>query len=103
MAKKKNKKLNVFISGRVSGISYTYARREFKRRQNVLQSLDFVGRVYNPIELCQADWSWLRCMVKCLYFLIFRSNTISMLGNWSESRGSKIELFFALLTFKKII
>lgn len=47
--------MKAFISGRVSGINYEYAKRNFKKVEKVLVKQGY--EVVNPITLCNKEWS----------------------------------------------
>ena len=89
----------VFISGRVSGIKYENAKKAFAKREKKL--IRVYNEVVNPIKLCKQDWSWLRCMVVCLWNLI-RCDAVYFMRNYTKSKGCKVELFVARL-FNKCI
>lgn len=88
----------VFISGKVSGLSYVVAQERFNEAARRFKNCDVV----NPIKLCNPKWSWSRCMAACLWHLL-RCDTVAMLSNWRSSRGAKIEHFLALMLRKKVI
>lgn len=92
-----NKK--IFISGRVSGIKYDTAKRNFSKWEKYWKEQGY--EVVNPINLCNKDWSWLKCMCVCLWNLIKCDSTFFM-GNYIYSKGSRIELFVARLFRKNI-
>lgn len=88
----------VFISGKVTGLSYIVAQERFNEAARLFSEYDVV----NPTKLCNSRWSWWRCMAVCLWHLV-RCDTVAMLSNWRGSRGAKIEHFLALLLFKKVL
>ena len=60
------------------------------------------AKIHNPMNLCNADWSWLRCMVVCLFRLMFSDVVLVMPGS-EESRGSRIEVRMARKLKKTIV
>ena len=88
----KNYKTRVFISGRVSGIGYKYAKRRFKEAQRLLEETGYI--VVNPTKLCRQNWGYWHCMVVCLFHLLF-CRYVYVLSNWKNSRGAKIEVKIA--------
>ena len=90
----------LYIAGKISGEDYMNAYLKFDEAERKLKP---VAKAINPMKICDKDWSWLRCMVICLWNLIFKCNRIYMLPDWTESRGAKTELFVALLLRKEIV
>lgn len=66
---------------------------KFQNAALFLQRLDY--KTVNPMELCKSNWSWIRCMIVCLYNLIKRCDSIYVLRDYKTSRGAKIELWVA--------
>jgi hypothetical protein len=91
--------MKAFISGRVSGIKYEYAKRNFKKVETVLVKQGY--EVVNPTTLCNKEWSWLRCMCVCLWHLS-KCDEIYVMRNYKKSKGAKIELRFARLLRKQV-
>jgi hypothetical protein len=58
--------------------------------------------VVNPMKICKKHWSWLRCMAKCLWAIIF-CDKIHQLPGWQESRGARIEYKWAKFLRKRFI
>ncbi len=98
--KEKINKTKVFISGQVSGLEYYVAYGNFSYADRQLSSMGY--QVINPIKLCRKNWSWLRCMAKCLWAIIF-CHKIYQLDNWKESRGARIEYKWAKLLNKTFL
>ena len=91
----------VYIAGRVTGLPEAEARIKFTAKKLWLQGLGY--KVFVPVEVCKSDWSWFRCMVVCIFNLVFRCNKISLLNNWQHSRGARIECKIAkFLKYKEI-
>lgn len=89
-----------YIAGRVTGIPYHTAVKKFWLAERTLSQ---TTKVINPILLCKEEWSWLRCMIVCVWNLVVYCDSIYLIDNWSESRGARIEVLFAVLFKKKII
>lgn len=87
----------VFISGKVTGLDIDEAYKNFEEAEETL--LKWGYEVVNPIKLCNADWSWIRCMIVCLWHLTW-CEKIYLLDNWHESRGARIEYKWAKLLRK---
>ncbi|MDD2346604.1 MAG: DUF4406 domain-containing protein [Bacteroidales bacterium] len=95
------KKVNkIYIAGKVSGLTYDIAYQNFLNAETDLKSQ---GDTINPLRICKSHWSWLRCMIVCIYHLITKCNRIYLLQNWKFSRGAKIEVWFAILFKKEIL
>lgn len=90
----------VFISGKVSGLKRETARRNFLKAEKYLKNLGY--EPVNPIRLCRKEWSWVKCMVKCIYTLT-RCKSIFMTPNWKDSRGARLEHAIARLLGKEIM
>lgn len=99
-AESERKRTKVFISGKVSGIEYYVAYQTFANADRRLSSMGY--QVINPMKLCRKNWSWLRCMAKCLWAIYF-CDKIYQLPNWQESRGARIEYKWAKLLRKRIL
>ena len=89
--------MKAFISGRVSGINYEYAKRNFKKVEKVLVKQGY--EVVNPTTLCKKEWSWLRCMIVCLWHLI-KCDAVYFLRNYKNSKGAMIEYKIAKILGK---
>lgn len=94
------KRVKVFISGKVSGMDYYAAFKNFSEKEVILCRIGY--DVVNPTKLCKRHWSWLRCMVVCLWHLLW-CNCVYQLDNWQDSRGARIEYKFAKFLGKKIL
>ncbi len=90
----KERKPRVFISGAVSrplqeqGFMAVYNR--FKACEKTLNKRFANVDIYNPMDHCNCNWSWLRCMAVCLRNLR-RCDAICLIGGWRKSKGSRIE------------
>ena len=96
----KSARIKVFISGKVSGEDYYAALRKFCDAEKHLEKIGY--NVINPMMLCRREWSWLRCMIVCLWHLS-KSHCIYQLPNWQQSRGARIENFIAKLFNKTFL
>ena len=96
----KRKRVKVFISGKVSGIEYYVAYQTFANADRQLSSMGY--QVINPMKICRKNWSWVRCMAKCLWAITF-CHKIYQLDNWKESRGARIEYKWAKLLNKTFL
>lgn len=94
------KRVKVFISGKVSGMDYYVAFNKFSEEEAMLSRIGY--EVVNPTKLCKKHWSWLRCMVVCLWNLLW-CNCVYQLDNWQDSRGARIEYKWAKFLGKKIL
>ena len=90
----------VFISGKVSGIEYYVAYQTFANADRKLSSMGY--QVINPMKICKKNWSWVRCMIKCLWAIYF-CDKLYQLDNWQESRGARIEYKWAKFLRKRIL
>ena len=100
------KSMKIYLSGKISGLKESdyisnFASAEMELYLRGINDFD----VINPLEIkplfgIKKYWFF---MAADLYTLIFRCNSIYLLDNWNESKGAKIELFFALLTNKTIL
>ena len=99
-AESERKRTKVFISGKVSGIEYYVAYQTFANADRLLSQQRY--KVVNPMKICKKHWSWLRCMAKCLWAIIF-CQKIYQLPNWQESRGARIEYRWAKFLRKRIL
>lgn len=90
----------IFISGRVSGIDYKTAKYNFLRAERYWQRKGY--QVINPTKLCNKNWSWIRCMIVCLWNLA-KCRYVYFLPNYTYSRGAKIEFKVSKLLNKIII
>lgn len=99
-SQRKINKTKVFISGQVSGLEYYVAYGNFSYADRQLSSMGY--KVINPMKICKEHWSWLRCMAKCLWAIIF-CHKIHQLPGWQESRGARIEYKWARFLKKEVI
>ena len=90
----------VFISGKVSGLDYMEACRQFCDAAKVVIARGYYPVV--PVDLCKSWWGWYRCMAVCLWHLC-RCKYILQLDNWTDSRGAKWEARAARILRKRFL
>ena len=88
MTQKAKYSRKVFISGKVSGLDYMEACKQFCDASKLVLTRGFYPVV--PLDLCHSYWGWYRCMAVCLWHLL-RCKYILQLDNWTDSRGAKWE------------
>ena len=94
------KRTKVFISGQVSDLPYLVAYGNFSNAERMLVSMGY--EVVNPMKICKKHWSWVRCMIKCLWAIYF-CDKIYQLPDWKDSRGARIEYKWAKFLRKRIL
>ena len=94
------KQTKVFISGKISGLNYHVAYGKFSNAERTLQQMGYA--TVNPMKICKKNWSWVRCMIKCLWAIYF-CDKIYQLPGWQESRGARIEYRRAKVLRKRIL
>ena len=82
----------IYIAGRISGIKYETAKKNFRKAEKIWKERGY--EVVSPIKLCKKKWSWLRCMIVCLWNLR-KCDSVYFMPNSCESRGARIEFWFA--------
>lgn len=92
----------IYIAGKITGDPNYYAK--FHAAEDYLMVwLDWdYWDIVNPVEWCDNEWPWWRCMVRCLR-LVAGCGWVAMLPDWRESRGARIEHVWARILSKKII
>ena len=100
MIKRHNIHQKVFISGKISDLPYLVAYGNFSNAERTLASMGY--EVVNPMKICKKHWSWVRCMIKCLWAIFF-CQKIYQLPNWQESRGARIEYRWAKFLNKRFV
>ena len=91
----------IYIAGKITGDADYKAK--FRNAETVLLAMDWnYWFIVNPVKECKEHWSWLRCMIKCL-FLLKDCKYVAMLPDWRESRGARIEHSVAKRLNKTII
>ena len=99
-AESERKRTKVFISGKISGIDYYVAYGKFSNAERTLASMGY--EVVNPMKICKQNWSWLRCMIKCLWAIFF-CKKVYQLPDWKDSKGARIECRWARFLGKRIV
>ena len=94
------KQAKVFISGKISGLNYHVAYGKFSNAERTLQQMGYA--TVNPMKICKKNWSWLRCMIKCLWAIFF-CKKVYQLPDWKDSKGARIEYRWAKLLRKRIL
>ena len=98
----------VYISGRMSGVAREEYLAQFRDAETKLRKHGFT-RIANPIRVWVCRWPWMwkifvgitsehtAYTLVLLYdlWLLSRCDTIYMMPGWRESRGARIENFFA--------
>lgn len=103
---KKTRKTRIFISGPVSkpmeerGFLYVNSRFLAVQRRAYDDHPDAI--IYNPMRFCRQDWSWLRCMIVCLW-RVLRSDIVYVMYDYGGSRGSSMERKLALKLGKEVV
>ena len=94
------KRMKVFISGKISGIDYYVAYGKFSNAERMLQQMGYA--TVNPMKICKKRWSWLRCMAKCLWAILW-CDKVYQLSDWQDSKGARIEYRWAKFLRKRIL
>ena len=98
--------LKIFISGKVGKIvsedHYNQIYNDFELREKYLKQFDSDYKIVNPMKLCKPSWSWLHCMVVCIWNLLF-CDAVYMMYGWQTSRGSRIEHNVAKILNKYVL
>lgn len=96
----KNK--SIYISGKITGDPNYYLK--FHAAQDYLEVVQGWNywSIVNPVEHCNPEWPWWRCMAKDLRLLL-KCRHVAMIPGWEESRGARIEHRVARLLKKEII
>jgi hypothetical protein len=90
----------VFISGKVSDLPYLVAYGNFANAERTLAAMGY--EVVNPMKICKQNWSWVRCMAKCLWAIFF-CKKVYQLPDWKDSKGARIECRWAKFLGKRIV
>lgn len=81
-----------YISGKITGEDFLKSWFKFVDVENDLLAKGY--NVINPMRKCRSSWSWLLCMIVCIWHLL-KSNEIFMIPDWKDSKGARIEHFIA--------
>jgi hypothetical protein len=91
------------LVGKVTGENRVKTLQKFSDAAHLTKVKYPAKEVINPMDLCRVRWSWFRCMVVCLYNLIFKADAIALLPDWCNSKGARIEVLTAIILHKKIV
>ena len=94
------KQTKVFISGKISDLDYYVAYGKFSNAERMLQQMGYA--TVNPMKICKQNWCWLRCMIKCLWAIMF-CKKVYQLEDWKDSKGARIEYRWAKFLGKRIV
>jgi chromosomal replication initiation ATPase DnaA len=92
--------MKIYISGKITGLSFPEVKAKFQAVQDFLEDLDFevVNSMNNGLT---KDDTWEQHMVKDIAMLL-SCEAIYMLDNWTDSVGASIEYDIAMRTGKDI-
>ena len=103
----KKDKLTIYIAGAVTSDikehGYLHCYQKFENAEKTVEKYFPDAIIYNPMKLCKAEWSWIRCMVVCLWVLIFKCDSVVLLEDYKVSKGALIERDVAIRSNKEII
>ena len=94
------KQTMVFISGKISDLDYYVAYGKFSNAERMLQQMGYA--TVNPMKICKQNWCWLRCMIKCLWAIMF-CKKVYQLEDWKDSKGARIEYKWAKFLRKRFV
>lgn len=98
---------NIYIAGAVTSDinehGYLHCYQKFENAEKTVAKYFPGAKIYNPMKLCKADWSWMRCMVVCLWVLIFKCDLAVFLDDYKTSKGAMIEFKCAKMGAKAIL
>ena len=84
---------DVYLAGKVTGVNYESALREFDIYELLLKNDKY--NVTNPMHHISKHASWEEAM-KVSMELLKSCNAICLIPNWKTSKGAKQELMYAL-------
>ena len=103
----KQEKLTIYIAGAVTSDikehGYLHCYQKFENAEKTVAKYFPGAIIYNPMKLCKADWSWMRCMVVCLWVLLKKCDAIVLIDDYKTSKGAMIELRCAIRNHKTIL
>ena len=98
---------NIYIAGAVTSDinehGYLHCYQKFENAEKTVAKYFPDAIIYNPMKLCKADWSWIRCMVVCLWVLLKKCDAVVLLDDYKTSKGAMIELESAIRSDKVIL
>ena len=97
----KEKDMYIYISGAISDPNPEVRKDNLRKFNVVADRLRAEGyEVFNPGDLEQKNWSWLRYMIRDVWFILTHKVRFVFLPNWLGSRGANIEHLLAV--WKKV-
>lgn len=101
------KNLRFYLSGKISGVKVEHYTINFNSSRFALIMSHYFcqdDKVINPLNLVPflGIKTWLCYMITDIYNLL-KCDAVVYQPNWVESKGAKVEMWFALLTNKIII
>lgn len=98
---------SIYIAGAVTSDinehGYLHCYQKFENAEKTFAKYFPGAKIYNPMKICKADWSWMRCMVVCLWVLLKKCDAIVLLDDYKTSKGAMIELRCAIRNHKTIL
>ena len=94
------KEITVYIGGKVSGQTPEEYHAKFEAARQWLLDLAYCiwmednVKVIIPMDLCQDDWNWFKCMEVCASMLM-QCDVLYLLPDWKESHGATAEYYIA--------
>ena len=88
-------RVRVYIGGKVSGLAPEDYHAKFEAARSWLANI--LGEEYEvviPMDFCQDDWSWFRCMEVCVEELL-KCDNLYLLPDWKDSQGATAEYYIA--------
>jgi len=86
--------MNVYISGRVTGLPTDEVKKKFKEAEIAISKLGH--KPINPTKKCSEDMDWNTAM-KVAIGAMMKADSILLLYDWHLSRGARAELDIANL------
>lgn len=93
-ATKKNSIKTVYIAGKVTGLPYDEVYEKFRTCQLKLEANGYL--VINPCDMISKNENWDTAMLLCLHLIQF-ADYITLLPDWVESKGARMEKEVATL------
>lgn len=93
----------VYIGGQVSGLTPEQYHQKFEEcRAFVEKNIPKKYQVVIPMDLCEDDWDWSRCMEACVP-VIKQCVALFLMPDWYRSKGATCERYIAEATGVRII
>lgn len=93
----------VYIGGQVSGLTPEQYHKKFEEcRKFVEKNIPKKYQVVIPMDLCEDDWDWSRCMEACVP-VIRRCIALFLMPDWYLSKGATCERYIAEAAGVRII